>query len=311
MSLDKEVDFSSDTSVSSDDDDDSSDDDDDKAGPAMMVSSKKKISAAKKIPERISICAPTVGGDEYIMYNRHILLATFKMLEHRKDYDVAGLINGVTSANTPKLFQQTIMMTSFKNPLRDIIAGLYARKTCPSIRVMMSLLVRNSKVTGEGSTFTALFFAEKKSTQISKKLIGYFFQALSYLKTARIKVTETIFITPVSLSTDSKQNHTNMSVGCFSQVFMDQEILTPPFNCVYCPKIRAFSDKETAAFLSKERDITTLGGRNAASRMQQISSNDSLIKYLGIRPRRIVEILRPAIIPLGMRRTELTYAWVF
>ena len=237
------------------------------------------------------------------MYNRGILIATLEMLKSRGSrYKVDDLLSSLSDVNTPITFQTAILMSEFRNPLRDILACGYKARTAPTIRVMMSILIRNSPTE---ETFTAVFFAERSQKQVAKKLIKGFFEALLFLKSARIVVTETIFITPVALSHDSENQRKWMHADCFSQVFRDSDILSPPTRFILTPKIRvlARTAEERADFFTKETSVSR-------TKLQQIPHSDPLLHYLGIRPNTIIEILRPAVVPLNIRETELTIAWV-
>lgn len=244
----------------------------------------------------------TKGGwsEEYVEHAYHILLKTLEMFKERGGYDVDGLISSLEALSENMiLFQAAILSPQFENPLRDILARMYTKRTHPSLRVMMSLMIQNS----EGH-FTAIFFAERKASQVSKKLMELFFSTLTELKSTKFKVSEVVFIAPVSLSHESETTRKGISGTYFTQVFVDEEILSPPTKCIFSPKIKILSPKETREFFERET-------RLSPARMQQVSHVDVLMKYLGARRQRVVEITRPPLITSSLVQENLTYAWIF
>lgn len=239
-------------------------------------------------------------SEEYVNHAYHILLKALEMLRERGGYDVKELISSLDPlSNDPVLFQTAILSPKFENPLRDVLAKMYTKRTFPSLRVMMSLMVGNP----EGH-YTAVFFAERKASQVSKKLMELFFRTLAELKSTRFKITEIIFIAPVQLSHESESTRKGISGTYFTQVFIDEEIMSPPPKCIFSPKIRIYTPQETRAFFETETRLTP-------ARMQQISHVDVLFKYLGARRHRVVEIVRPPLITSSLVQENLTYAWVF
>lgn len=250
------------------------------------------------------------------LQNREILFATLKMLSERGHrYDVSRLISSIEETNDAESFQIAVLMPEYLNPLRDIIASSYTRREPPTLRVLLSLLVQNnysapgaSKSGPEAETvmptFTAVFFADRKSQQVAKQLVEIFFDALLALKASAFRVTETIFITPVQFSSESDANLKAMGMGCFTQIFRDEEVLAPATLSVLAPRIRILTPEEKAEFRAKNKNFRQL------SSMPQIMHTDAHLKLLGVQPDDIVEILRPPIVPGNMRRTELTYSRV-
>lgn len=241
------------------------------------------------------------ASDEYVRHAYHVFVRTLKMFKTRGGYDVDGLIDSIRGLKDPTLFQAAILSPQFVNPLRDILAGMYTKRTFPSIRVMMSLLILNP----EGN-FTAVFFAERKASQVSKKLMGLFFSAIAELKSSKFKVSEVVFVAPVALSHESEASRRSISSLYFTQVFLDEEILAPPTECIFSPKVRILTAQESRDFFARESAAMI-----TPARMQQISHVDTLLKYLGARRHRVVEIIRPPLITSNIVQDSLTYAWVF
>jgi hypothetical protein len=239
---------------------------------------------------------------EAAMYNRDLLMATLRMLKARDSpYLVDGLIASLGLADTPMRFQSAVLAPEFKNPIRDIIATNYKKKNVPSLRVMMSMLVRNSP----NDTYTAIFFAQQKETLVSKKLAESFFQTLLVLNSSNIHVTETIFVSPTQFSSASEADRKQLANTCFSQMFFDKEILAPPTGSVYAPRVKIYTASETRAFFEKEP-------RFAPSRMQQMpSQGDAMLRYLGCRPQRVVEVTRANIVPSASAPIEMSFAWAY
>ena len=280
----------------SDDDNESfaSSEEDEETSSNFPSASTKKFQVGKQMK--------TKGGwsEEYVEHAFHILLKTLEMFQERGGYDVDGLISSLLPlSGNPILFQAAILSPQFENPLRDILARMYTKRTHPSLRVMMSHMIQNP----EGH-FTAVFFAERKASQVSKKLMELFFSTLAELKSTKFKVSEVVFIAPVPLSHESETTRRGISGTYFTQVFVDEEVLSPPTKCIFSPKIKIFSPKETKEFFEKET-------RLSPARMQQVSHVDVLMKYLGARRQRVVEITRPPLITSSLVQENLTYAWIF
>jgi len=241
------------------------------------------------------------ASDEYVRHAYHVFVGVLKMFKTRGGYDVDGLLESIKGLKDPTLFQAAILSPQFVNPLRDILAGMYTKRTFPSIRVMMSLLIRNPD-----GHFTAVFFAERKASQVSKKLMGLFFSAIAELKSSKFKVSEVVFVAPVSLSHESEASRRSISSLYFTQVFIDEEIIAPPTECIFSPKIRILTAQESKDFFTQES-----ASMITPARMQQISHVDTLLKYLGARRHRVVEIIRPPLITSNLVQDNLTYAWIF
>lgn len=238
------------------------------------------------------------SSDAGILYDKGVLTATLRMLRVRGFSGVDEMISDLEEITTAEDFMLAVLGPHFHNPFRDILSTFFKRPIYPSLRIMMSLLVPNSP-----ETYTAIFFAERRAKQVAKRLIEYLFDAITFLKTAKIYVNEIIIVTPVPMSSDA-QKKTDSSSHCFTQVFRDYEILSPPTECMFSPRATVLSSDETLAFFARETMLTP-------HKMQQINHTDVLMKYLGARPNRVVKLIRPSVIPMEIRRTELTYAWVF
>ena len=263
--------------------------------------------------------------DDNILSMQHLLLCTLRMLQMRGGYLVDDLIFSILKLRTAKQFVLALLLPTFKNPVRDILCGRFTTRTPPFLRTLMSMVVHNP--TGD---FTALFFAEKGHSQVSRQLLGQLFGTLAYLRAMKIHVTEIILVTP-AFSSDNMQFHTNVTTGCFSKVFLDEEvllhhdyrpelqrsILNPHISRhVFAPTIRLLSKDEQVRFLEEHvRTGTVTAARipqvAAEVKIPQMSHNDALLKSMGIRPKNIVEIRRPPIMPESICRSELSYAWVY
>jgi DNA-directed RNA polymerase subunit H (RpoH/RPB5) len=221
-----------------------------------------------------------------------------EQFEPGQGYQVDEMIQSIEELSDLSLFHAAILSPEeFDNPLRDILAHQYTKRPCPSLRIMMSMLIRNPD-----SAYTAIFFAQRKATQVANNLIALFFTVITLLKAAKFKITEIIFVTPVHMSYERESERKNIAREFFIQVFSDEEILAPATECYLAPKMTVFTPEQTAKFLAREKlDV---------KRIQQISHTDPLLKYIGARPRRIVKILRPPIVPISIVKSEMTYAWI-
>lgn len=296
------------TLSSSDEDDLSTSDDDmnsvedDEDGSSSTAGILKSSAKAKSSDGGSLNQIKTKGGwsEEYVHHAYHVLYKTLEMFKERGGYEVDGLLSSLEPlSGNPILFQTAILSPQFENPLRDILARMYTKRTFPSLRVMMSMMIRNPE-----GFFTAVFFAERKASQVSKKLMELFFSTLAELKSTKFKVSEVVFIAPVALSHESEATRKGISGTYFTQVFVDEEIISPPTKCIFSPKIKIFSPRETKEFFEKETRLTP-------ARMQQVSHVDVLMKYLGARRQRVVEIIRPPLITSSLVQDNLTYAWIF
>lgn len=235
-------------------------------------------------------------SDAGILYDKKVLTATLKMLKMR-GFDVSDMIDDVEKIKNADDFQLAVLGPDLQNPLRDILSTFFKRPVYPSLRIMMSMLFENTS-----DAYTAVFFAERRAKQVSKRLIEYLFDAITFLKTAKFHVNEIIIITPVPMSSEAQKKY-DASTHCFTQVFRDYEVLSPPTECVFSPLATIMTQQETQDFFARETLLTH-------HKMQRIDHNDVLMKYLGAKPGRVVKLIRAAVVPMDIRRTELAFAWI-
>lgn len=272
-----------------------------------------------KIRRHIVLPAQDVGTGAFhvqesdavsILQNRKVLKSTLEMLASRGDkYDVQGLLAGLDESQSARDFQLMILYPGYLNVVRDIIARHYTKRASPSIRVMMSLMLKHKTPPSEDgappppATYTTVFFAERKAQQVSKRLVEVFFKTLEVLKSSAFNVTETIFVTPVPFSHDSEAQRKSLGAGCFSQVFRDEEVLAPATECELSPRVRIFTKEQTRDFFARNPSYKP-------EIMEQRSHTDPLLRYLGARQHHVAEFIRPPVAPFNLRRTELLYVWI-
>lgn len=244
-------------------------------------------------------------------YLKLLWVSALKMLAERKnrnipnsDYRVENLL---AEAENLAVEDLQLYFLSIPNIVRDMVASKYPSSQIPSIRVIMSCLIQNGGGGGgefsPPPTYTALFFTEKKNTQVTKQLVQYFLSVLSMLQTSRFLITENIFINPAPFSPSSISELREIGMGCFTQLFEDSSILSSPLDSHFSPKYRVFTDSETKAFMLANPSYR---GKN----FQLISHNDAQLKYLGVRRGRIVEIVRKEILPFNIQSNPVTHAWI-
>jgi DNA-directed RNA polymerase subunit H (RpoH/RPB5) len=235
---------------------------------------------------------------------RHVFVKTLEMLEARGGYDVKKLLQSEKELETPAMFQLAMLSPDFGNPLRDVISSTFSRRAFPPLRVVMSILICNP----EGK-YTALFFPDKKSssTQVSKRFVGIFFKALLRLRRAGIPVSEVILVSPAPLSSDAERSLTSIKSAYFVQNLKEEEVLVSPLSTDYGPlRIKIYTNEESIEFFKQSRD------RNVTSiTLQKISHADPVMRYLGARSNRVIEIVRAPLVPGGIRSEEFTYAHIF
>lgn len=284
--------------------------------PGEGAAPQAKQRVRKQVGMPVKAAADTVpasvreSGAEMVLYNRLVLKSTLEMLQSRSNkYEVDNLLTTLErDARTARDFQIAILHPNFINFVRDLIASSYTKRALPSIRVMMSLLVphrpRASDPPDAPRSFTAVFFAERKAHQVSKRLVEIFFKTLESLKSSAIKVTEAIFVTPVPFSHESEAQVKSLGSGCcFPQIFRDEEVLSPATECDLSPKVRILAKEESKEFFAQNPNYRP-------ENMEQRHHTDALMKYLGARPGTVAELLRPPIAALNLRRTELLYVWI-
>jgi DNA-directed RNA polymerase subunit H (RpoH/RPB5) len=273
----------------------------------------------------------SVGNDFSIMarnehrkYLSFLYYSTLRMLRARggnaKYCEIDQLVSDAkhfyeTQSPADFVFDR-LLSSKIQNPLRDIMA-YKIKKRCQtqSLRSLMSFIIQNADNRTQGSywenekkqTYTAVFFVCKRKMQVPKKIVENMFSALLILKQSRdIVVTETIFISAAPFSSDMESQRKGICANQqfhFSQIILDEEVLIPPNDYAWTPKVTILSSAQ-AESLVKENDISL-------SQLQHITHTDALMKYLGIRPNTVVRIERPQIVPGFMRKSELTYAVVF
>jgi len=159
--------------------------------------------------------------------------------------------------------------------------------------LLMSMMVKKI-----GGDYVCIFFTERKLTTVPKSQTKMIFEVIEKLSPS-YNITEIIFVTPVVISLENNLN------SIFTQVFKDTEIMALcRKKSAYSPTLRPLTSDQRSEFEKVNTYVT-------ARRIQQIKHTDPVIKFLGIRPNTIVEIIRTPVFPGMIQRKEFSYAYVF
>lgn len=240
---------------------------------------------------------------ENIRYNNLVFRRTCDMLRMRGTYEVLDYTEAAEQfRDNPAAFKDFIMNPAQHNPLRDAIVSIYAKQQLPPFRINMSMLVRARPSQEDApAKYAAILFAERKDKQVSKKLFDVFLKAIALIKSKGIYVVEMIAVSPVQPGSGVDTFFRTVASGCTSQIFIDDEILAPPFYSLLQSRFRRI---DAARFFSENPYLTR-------HKMQQINHEDISMRYMGVPAGTVVEVLRPNLVSNNMRQTELTFAYVY